>query len=56
MKKLTVDSHWDCECETHYIHLKSETKCHKCGANSDEQPDSRADELAKAVACGEVAA
>jgi len=39
---------WDCECETgEYIHLRSAVAvCDKCGAEEDNQPDSRAKEIA----------
>jgi len=36
---------WDCECENDFIHPKTESYCHLCGAHADEQPDSREHEL-----------
>ena len=37
----TNPNYWDCECESNYIHKKTETKhCVKCDAHEDEQPDS----------------
>ena len=38
--------YWDCECESNYIHKKTETKhCVKCDTYEDEQPDSRQEEI-----------
>jgi hypothetical protein len=36
---------WDCECGKQFIHSRQHTVCNKCGANRDEQPDSRVDEI-----------
>lgn len=47
---MTVDTtiyYWDCECESNYIHPKSEHECKKCGAFVEEQPDSRRTEVKK---------
>jgi Zn finger protein HypA/HybF involved in hydrogenase expression len=42
----TNEDYWDCECETNYIHKKTEdTSCVSCGAHHFDQPDSRADEV-----------
>ena len=41
----TNKNFWDCECEIAYIHPKTTCTCTKCGANKEDQPDSRADEL-----------
>ena len=42
----TNPNYWDCECESNYIHKKTETKhCVKCDTYEDEQPDSREDEI-----------
>ena len=43
----TTDKYWDCECEDNYIHPKSQHCCEKCGANSEESPDSRAFEVVR---------
>jgi len=47
---VVTDAHyWDCECNTDYIHHMSDVEpCEKCGADPDEQPNSRSDEIAKA--------
>lgn len=48
MPTLETDQHyWDCECEEEYIHPKTEKECPICGAEKDEQPDSRVEELKK---------
>jgi len=36
---------WDCECESDYIHAKTQKSCKFCGAIRDEQPDSRQAEI-----------
>ena len=41
----TTEHFWDCECETNYIHPKSVSICPRCGAVSDERPDSRTNEV-----------
>ena len=46
----TNPNYWDCECDVDYIHLKvNNTDCLRCGAVSDEQPDSRIDEVVEMV-------
>lgn len=41
-------NYWDCECpKGDYIHPKSVKSCSKCGAEQDEQPDSRVNEINK---------
>lgn len=45
MNVKTDPRFWDCECSNHYIHSKNHTVCNKCGAQSEEQPDSRVEEL-----------
>jgi len=54
---VTNPDYWDCECEDNYIRPKQKTgadqskfECPDCGAREDEQPDSRADEVAAALA------
>ena len=42
---ITNDSFWDCECDDDFIHPKSQPKCDKCGTKSEDQPDSRLDEV-----------
>ena len=44
----TTEKYWDCECSHNYIHPKSQSVCEICGANSEEQPDSRVDEVIRA--------
>lgn len=39
-----MSNYWDCECPHNYIRYKLEEKCYKCGAERDEQPDSRQNE------------
>lgn len=46
MRSVTTDPmYWDCECEIGYIHSKDVNFCRECGAWSEDQPDSRADEI-----------
>ena len=40
---------WDCECEANYIHPKCVPVCPRCGAVSDECPDSRTNEVFAAL-------
>ena len=54
---VTHPGYWDCECKTNYIRPKqslgadqSKFECPLCGAREDDQPDSRADEVAAALA------
>ena len=50
MSTQTDPRYWDCECSTHYQHLKLRvTQCQKCGAVEDEQPDSIVEELKRDV-------
>jgi len=44
-KTLTTPYFWDCNCETDFIHSKTEKRCSICHAKSHEQPDSRVDEV-----------
>lgn len=40
------EKYWDCECEGHYIHAKADRLvCPVCGAEEENQPDSRENEL-----------
>ena len=41
----TTEYFWDCECEENYIHPKSVLVCPRCGAISDERPDSLTNEV-----------
>ena len=41
----TTNKYWDCECDNDYIHPKSQHRCEKCGANSEESPDAHALEV-----------
>ena len=43
-------NYWDCECEKDYIRPKSKPECFICNTCEDDQPDSRADEVAAALA------
>lgn len=43
----TTEKYWDCECEDNFVHPKTQKTCPICGTNSDEQPDSRVDEVLK---------
>ncbi len=45
--KKTTEFFWDCECETNYIHPKTQKVCFDCNAIASEQPDSRVDEVVK---------
>ena len=36
---------WDCECRVGYHHPKSCTKCTRCGAHRDDQPDAMKSEV-----------
>ena len=44
---IVTDAHyWDCECDTNYIHHISDVEpCQLCGADPDEQPNSRVNEI-----------
>lgn len=44
-KVILTSQYWDCECEHNYIHPKSLAQCPVCQATSDEQPDSRLNEV-----------
>jgi hypothetical protein len=37
--------YWDCECENDYIHDYTESECERCGAEQDDQPNSRKSEV-----------
>ena len=50
MTTVTNPAYWDCECEKNYIRPKSKPKCDICNACEDDQPDSRANEVAAALA------
>ena len=47
---VTNPAYWDCECEKDYIRPKSKFECDICNTCVDDQPDSRADEVAAALA------
>ncbi len=42
--KLSPD-YWDCECEKHFIHPRSDERCPICGADQEDMPDSRVNEI-----------
>lgn len=39
------NQYWDCECSTNYIHASFVDKCYRCGAEQEDQPDSRLQEI-----------
>ncbi len=41
----THPNYWDCECIEMYIHPKTNKYCNRCGADRDDQPDSRISEM-----------
>jgi len=41
----TTEEFWDCECDTRYIHSKTEPICDVCDITTETQPDSRLYEL-----------
>jgi len=51
MSSETTELFWDCECDEHYIHPKTETFCAVCYASySADMPDSMNDEVMQLVA------
>ena len=44
---ITTEYFWDCECEKHYIHPKTEEKCTICNFEHHEMPDARTIEVIK---------
>lgn len=42
---LTCSAFWDCECDTNYIHRKTEKACPRCGVTKEEGPDARVNEI-----------
>ncbi len=48
MDDITLtDEYWDCECEKDFIHLRLQESCPVCKAESEDQPDSRVQEVIK---------
>lgn len=45
MNVETTEEYWDCECATNFIHPKTVAECLRCGAQRDDQPDSRVSEV-----------
>jgi hypothetical protein len=43
---------WDCECKDDYIKSKKQKSCKKCGTRSEDQPDSRVNEIQAALKRG----
>ena len=41
----TDDNYWDCECRIDYIHHISQKKCPLCGADEEDCPPSRVNEI-----------
>ena len=48
----TTDKYWDCECDNDYIHPKSQHRCEKCGASSEEGPDAHVLEVVRELGIG----
>jgi hypothetical protein len=48
----TDPNFWDCECAADYIHPKKQKNCKKCGTRSEDQPDSRVNEIQAALKRG----
>ena len=44
---ITTEYFWDCECEEHYIHPKTDEKCSICNHEHHEMPDARTIEVIK---------
>ena len=42
---FTTPEYWDCECEDNYIHHKRQAGCDICGAEREEQPPARSNEV-----------
>lgn len=42
---ITTEKYWDCECEHNFIRPKTQNRCDICGAEAEEQPDSRVNEV-----------
>ena len=42
---ITTDLYWDCECLTDYINPQQLSDCKVCGAERDDQPQSRVNEV-----------
>lgn len=41
----TTPLFWDCECGADFIHPAAQPQCPNCGADRDDQPDSRVPEV-----------
>lgn len=41
----TTGYFWDCECKENYIRPQTERKCPSCGADEEDMPSSRTDEV-----------
>ena len=39
--------YWDCECANDFIHHITVARCYRCGADYDESPPSRENEIAE---------
>ena len=43
-----VSTHWECECEEDFVHLKAEkVYCDLCESNERESPDARLESVAQ---------
>ncbi len=43
---ITTNRYWDCDCDQDYIRPVEQVECRKCGAEGEDQPDSRINEIA----------
>lgn len=50
----TSDDFWDCECDENYIHSKLIYHCPECGAEQDDQPDARIEEIETLLHYGKI--
>lgn len=47
---LTTQYFWDCECEDWYIHPMEVKACSRCGAQQEDRPNSRTNEVLSLLA------
>ncbi len=41
----TTPEYWDCECPTHFIHIRAVDTCSRCGSSREDSPDARVAEV-----------
>jgi hypothetical protein len=41
MEILTTSMFWNCQCPSNSVHSKDQPRCERCGADAQDQPDSR---------------